>query len=128
MSKERKTLKVLSLLFWVLSVVMIGASIHGFTKGIVWIALSLLIVGIAGLFYGKKGIVGANTPSKVNLLPTMSVWLGIVVVVWTVLVAIGFVPAPPHPKMMSTILLSIAAIILFMMSYFAKRVSEQVSL
>ncbi len=128
MSKERKTLKVLSLLLWVLSVVMIGASIHGFTKGIVGVALSLLVVGIAGLFYGKKGIVGANTPSKVNLLPTMSVWLGIIVVVWLVLVAIGFVPTPPHPRMMATILFVIAAIILFAMSHFSKRVSEQVSL
>ncbi len=128
MSKERKTLKVFSLMFWVLSVVMIGASIHGFTKGIVGVALSLLVVGIAGLFYGKMGIVGANTPSKVKSLPTLSFWLGIIVVVWLILIAIGYIPTPPHPQMMASILFGLAAIILFGMSHFAKRVSEQVSL
>ena len=128
MSKERKTLKIFSLMLWVLSVVMIGASIHGLTKGILGVALTLLATGIAGLFIGKMGIVGANTPSKVTTLPNVGMWLGIIVGVWDVLIILEYIPTPPHPHVMATILFSIAVVIFFAMSYFAKRVSEQVSL
>ncbi len=128
MSKERKSLKVMSLMFWVLSLVMIAGSIHGFVKGVIGISLSMFVIGFAGLFYGKKGIVGANTPSKVGALPSMSLWLGIIVVVWAVLIGVGFIPAGPHTQMVSLILFGLVALVLFAMNYFAKKVAEQVSL
>ncbi len=128
MSKERKTLKIFSLMLWVLCIVMIGAAIHGFTKGIVGVALSLLVVGVAGLFYGKRGIIGANTPSKVGNLPAMSLGLGVITVVWLIAISMEFIPTPPHPRMMSLILFGLFALVMFAIRYFAQRVSEQVSL
>ncbi len=128
MSKERKSLKITSLLFWVLSLVLIAGSIHGFVKGVVGISLSMTVIGVAGLFYGKKGIVGANTPSKVGSLPAMSFWLGIIVAVWLVLISVGFIPAGPHTQIVSIVLFGATAVILFAMYHFAKQVAEQVSL
>ncbi len=128
MSKERKTLKILSLLFWVVSIVMIASAIHGFMKGVVGISLSMLVIGIAGLFYGWMGIQGANTPSKINTLPVMSLALGVIDVIWLSLIAINFIPAETHVRVVSLVIFGIVALILFALNTYAKRVAEQVSL
>ena len=129
MSKERKTLKILSLVMWVISLLMLVGCIHGAVASPQPLLIAYgLVLSLFGFYTGWLGIKGANTPSVVGAQPKCCIVIMIVCVLWVVAVTMGWVVSETHgPKMLEylSILMFVDAIL---GCSFGKKVSEQVSL
>lgn len=129
MSKERKTLKILSLILWVASLMLAGGCIHGIIKAPTPFLIAYeIVVALLGFYTGWLGVQGANTPSKVGAHPKFS----IVIMVFNLLFVLGvnfnYIQASNHgPHMVANISIFMFVVSLLSCIY-AKKVSEQVTL
>ena len=129
MSKEGKTLKVVSLLLLVLSLVVLGACVHEALTAVGILVLILtLLLGIMGLVAGWGGIQGANKPSVAASNKVKAIILMVVAVVIPVLMQAGAMRLDVH-GLQSLGILAVLAFIAGLLEYiYSNKVSEQVSL
>ena len=129
MSKERKTLKILSLIMWVLSLVFVVGAIHGAIKAMQPLLFSYaLVMGLVGFYTGWQGIQGANTPSKVGAQPKYNIVIAIASVIWSAMFYTNHIEALNHGPQMITYISIVMFVVAVLSCMYGKKVSEQVTL
>lgn len=129
MSKERKTLKILSLVMWLLSLIVLIGGIHGAVASPEPLLIAYSLVLSVFCFYtGWLGIKGANTPSAVGAYPKCCIVIAIVCILWFIAVAMGWIESDSHGPMMLKYLSLAMFVDAALGCSYGKKVSEQVSL